>query len=372
MRTPSKSHSPAKRLLNMQAVTSKRPSTPRENEDDESFDEGLGMSPPIMMDFARLPKAKTPKLGRTPRKEAAERIMRSLVHAEKSSSTLSSARIDAILTRSGLGGPGGMESSMSTVPSPPSLSKYTSKHKSSGAETSHSLADASLESMMRRVGLNIPGFGAGTSSSTAVNGDPYGSAPTSALPPPATSQGSAIQAQSNTQIPVIDFSRVRVDDDEYGVVNTSLDSDDSFEEVNDTANPSAAFLMAAQRPSFDDGDDSFDSNDNDSIDFADAGAMVNPHPFGDVIAVQEGDSFDDDSFNNDPVFDQQTEEETLFGVPPAQRLQAHAAFRNRMSSAHLQLHGEGLLDNTLGIGAQMAQAGRIEETPTPASGTQAY
>lgn len=355
-----------KRQLNEQSSNTGRPATPKFNVEDESFDEGLGMSPPIMMDFARLPKAKTPQLGRTPRKEAAHRIAQNLVDVEKSSSTFSSARINAIFTRPVVDSASNAESSVSTVPSPPSLSKYTRGSKPSAAETSSSLADASLESMMRRVGLNVSGFDPGDLASNTGNTESYGTVPTSTFLPPIAAQGAPSEPQNNPRMPVIDFSRVRVDDDEYGIVNASMDSDDSFEEANNTANPSAAFLMAAQRPSFDE-DDSFDSNDGDSMDFADVGDMANPHPFGNVMADQEGDSFDD-SFDNDPVFDQQTEEETLFGVAPAQRLQAHAAYENRMSMGHLHMHGQGLLEDTLGVGAQMAQAGHAENTPTPASG----
>lgn len=363
--TPGRRGSPAKR----KPSSAKRPTTPHFNEDDDSFDEGLGMSPPIMMDFARLPKAKTPKLGRTPRKEAAERIVNSLVSTESITSVFSSARIGgSIFTRPGAAP--SIESSMSSVPSPPSLSKYTRRPYPSAPETNSSLADASLESMMRRVGLNMPGF-TEHHSNASKNDSPeaYGSVPTSTFLPPAASQAADPEMQPTLDMPLFDFSRVQVDDDGFGAANASIDSMDSFEEANNTANPSAAFIMASQRGSFDD-DDSFDSNQGDSIDFEDQGNLVNPHPFAQGLVIQEGESFDDDSFD-DPVFDQRTEEETLFGVPPAQRIQAHAMFQNRMSSGgNLQMLGQDMLEDTLGVGAQRASAGSVQETPTPWSGGQ--
>ena len=68
-------------------------------------------------------------------------------------------------------------------------------------------------------------------------------------------------------------------------------------------------------------------------------------------------SFDDD----DDSFDDhgEGEEETVFGVPPAQRLHQQA------QGGHFRMHGENLFQDTIGIGAQMAMAGRVEESPTP-------
>lgn len=358
--TPGRRASPAKRRT--QPSSTKRASTPQ-LDDDDSFDVGLGMSPPITMAFAQ-PPSKAPKLGRTPKKQAAERIMHNLVKKETSASSKSAQVIPGVFSRPGA--VASIESSISSVPSPPSLTKYT-RH--SAAETSSSLADASLESMMRRVGLNVPGFSASHSSGGKTDSpDLYAGVPTSTFLPSHTSQTNASEVEDTPQMPTFDFSRVRIEDDLYGEANASLDSEDSFDDGNDTAQPSAAFMMAvASQQNFDD-DDSFDSNPNDSIDFGDDGHIANPHPFANMV-MREGDSFDDDDSFDDPVFDQRTEEETLFGVPPAQRLQAHAAFQTRMSlGTNLRMAGQDLLDDTLGIGAQRAIAGRVEETPTQWNG----
>ena len=63
------------------------------------------------------------------------------------------------------------------------------------------------------------------------------------------------------------------------------------------------------------------------------------------------------------------EEETVFGVPPAQRLaqqqQQLAQAQMAMHGGGLRMLGEDLLQDTIGIGQQMALAGRVEESPTP-------
>jgi DASH complex subunit ASK1 len=76
-------------------------------------------------------------------------------------------------------------------------------------------------------------------------------------------------------------------------------------------------------------------------------------------------TFDDDGVENQP------EEETLFGVPPAQRIHAQGRSREQAGVGHLlgddlRMLGEELLEDTIGIGAQVARRGGIEETPTPA------
>ncbi|KAJ3558797.1 hypothetical protein NM688_g709 [Phlebia brevispora] len=371
--TPGRSKaSPTKQRATSQTSGARRTKAPQFDDDEDSFDVGLGMSPPITMDFARPPSSKAPKLGRTPKKQAAERIMRNLVSTEKSS-TFSSARpISGIFSRPAV--PSSIESSISSVPSPPSFTKY-SRHAGhpSSAEGSSSIADASLESMMRRVGLNVPGFSA-SSGNSASKTDSLPSVPTSAFLPANTSQTATSGTEQTPQMPQFDFSRVQVDDDLYGNANNSLDSEDSFDDANNTAQPSAAFMMAVASQQPLDDDDSFDSNPNDSIDFADAGDIVNPHPFAQMNGmIMQGDGFDEDDSFDDPVFDQRTEEETLFGVPPAQRIQAHVAFQSRMSSGgSLHMAGQDLLDDTLGIGAQRAKAGHVEETPTPWGGVREH
>jgi len=145
--------------------------------------------------------------------------------------------------------------------------------------------------------------------------------------------------------------------------DSDSDSDSFVEEVHNTAHPSAAFLMASQHQQ--DGDDSFGSSNHssDSLDDVDAGQGALVHPFAGMSSA-EGDGFDDDSFDDDMYQGQQgQEEETVFGVPPAQR-QAAAGARG-LAGQQLKLLGEDLLEDTIGIGTQMARAGRVEESPTP-------
>jgi len=143
-------------------------------------------------------------------------------------------------------------------------------------------------------------------------------------------------------------------------VSTPLpDSDysdsDSMDEVHDTAHPSTAFLLASQqaRRHSSNSDDSFDSS-NDS---GDSLSEEPVHPF-----AREGvqDDFDDDSFDND-FRREGEEEETVFGLLPAERQQPQGS-----RPSELKMLGCDLLDDTLGIGSQIAKSGLpVEETPTP-------
>ncbi|OSC97484.1 hypothetical protein PYCCODRAFT_1398695 [Trametes coccinea BRFM310] len=331
---------------------------------DESSDEDFGMSPPVMTDYARLPK-----LGRTPKKEAAERITKDLLDVERRGVFAASS---AAAKRTGAAGQsrGGVESSMSTIPTPPSMSRYFRPQAAqpSTSETSGSMADASLDSIMRRVGLSVPGH---SKDPAPVPQPPHGPvfsslSSASSIPSFRSAASSAHVQQPPPPEPVQTPEPPRYDDfyeDDVigqggGVDPDSSDSLD-YEEANNSANPSAAFLLAAQRPSFDD-DDSFDSSMGDD-DPTDGSSGVAPiHPF--LAGAQEGDDmdgFEDDSFD-DVGYGPDGEEETLFGVPPAQRLQQQA-----QQEAQFRMLGEDLLQDTIGIGTQMAQAGRVEESPTP-------
>jgi DASH complex subunit ASK1 len=115
-----------------------------------------------------------------------------------------------------------------------------------------------------------------------------------------------------------------------------------------------------------DPDDSFgSSNSNHSSDsigggFGDEGGAV--HPFARAVE-DDGDGFDDsfDSVDGDGDGDGDgigVQEETVFGIPPAQR-------KHGRGPGELRLLGEDLLQDTIGIGSQLAKAGRIEESPTP-------
>ncbi|KAF8832789.1 hypothetical protein HHX47_DHR1001884 [Lentinula edodes] len=115
---------------------------PDYDSDDDSFD-GLppGMSPPVMISPARPMRSNASiKLGQTPRKDAAARITKDIV-----------ADVQGHLGKSGKPGRGLFpDSSMSTISSPPSMSRYNNST-SSGMVTHES-----LESLMRQVGLKDP------------------------------------------------------------------------------------------------------------------------------------------------------------------------------------------------------------------------
>ncbi|KAI0657256.1 hypothetical protein C8Q70DRAFT_1003003 [Cubamyces menziesii] len=359
---------------NAAALARVRTKTPPPSKDDSS-DEDFGMSPPVMTDYARLPK-----LGRTPKKEAAERIMQNLLDVERrgvfAPAGASSKRAPAGQTKSGV------ESSMSTIPTPPSMTRYArpSYVPPSTSEMSGSVVDASLDSIMRRVGLSVPGHSGkpvaapASASSRDTSGVPVFSSLSSVSSIP--SFRSATSAASLSQPPPPPPEPVQTpqppqydyyDEDEVigqGGVGDPDDSSDSldYEEANNSANPSAAFLFAAQRASYDDDDDSFDSSmgDDDDPD-GDTSGVVPIHPF--LAAAQmpeDGDGFDDDDSFDDGAYGPDGEEETIFGVPPAQRLQQQA-----QQAGQFRMLGEDLLQDTIGIGSQMAMAGRVEESPTP-------
>jgi DASH complex subunit ASK1 len=138
-----------------------------------------------------------------------------------------------------------------------------------------------------------------------------------------------------------------------------MDSDsDSLDEVNNTAHPSAAFLMASQgsHPY----DDSFDSpnHSDDSLADEDVGTGLVPiHPFANAV---EDDGFDDDdSFDGFVPAGGDFQEETVFGVTPGERERIHAE--------GLRMMGKDLLEDTIGKGAQIGTG--AEDSPTPSSWT---
>ncbi|PFH49824.1 hypothetical protein AMATHDRAFT_75994 [Amanita thiersii Skay4041] len=310
------------------------PTTPSET--DESFD-GLppGMSPPVLMSPARPPRSSAElgllKLGKTPMKEASARISDDLVREFQQRS---------VQARRMFGYPvsGATESSLSTLPTPPSLSRYNRPGTESSIST---ILDPSLDTLMRRVGLsmNAPHYG-----ESAEEGDSFDDS--------FDDLGGDL-GLGNPLPPV-------------GVDPQAEDSDsdmDSLDEINNTAHPSAAFLMASQRAG---NDDSFGSSNHsdDSLTAEDAAGlgMVPVHPFAQGV---HGNAFeDDDSFDDDSMMAGEFQEETLFGVPPAQRLRAEEQMR-AANQGQLRMLGEDLLQDTIGISVHLARAGRVEETPTP-------
>jgi DASH complex subunit ASK1 len=337
---------------------------------DDSFDLLGGMSPPVTMQFARAPRSSVglgllPKLGKTPKGEAADRIRQDLLgymesHGKSGHSSVAWGGYDT--GRDGKGA----ESSMSTVPTPPSLSRYTRHAYPYGMDSESVEIESSLESMMRRVGLNVPGSATGSaagSTSRSVSASETGFNFATLTPHSDVELKTPDQQRFDDLFPQEPSMETGIPGDAHR--DSDSDSDSFVEEAHNTAHPSAAFLMASQRQQ--DADDSFGSSNrsSDSLDDVDAGQGGMVHPFA-GMSSSEGDAFDDDSFDNDQYQDQEgPEEETIFGVPPAQR-QATAASRG--PGQQLKLLGEDLLQDTIGIGSAMAMAGRVEESPTPYPG----
>jgi DASH complex subunit ASK1 len=334
---------------------------------DDSFDLMGGMSPPVTMQFARAPRSPAglgslPKLGKTPKNEAADRIRKDLLgyiesHGKSNFSSVAWGGYDAGRNRQGT------ESSMSTVPSPPFLSRYTRHAYPYGMDSESVEIESSLESMMRRVGLNMPGSATSSTGSTSRSVSASVTGLNSATLAPPTPLDPELKTPDQQQ-----FNDLFPQGEQEPTVpadareDSDSDSDSFVEEAHNTAHPSAAFLMASQRQQG--ADDSFGSSNrsSDSLDDGDPGQGGMVHPFAGMNTA-EGDAFDDDSFDNDQYQNQEgQEEETVFGVPPAQRQAAGAR------GQRLKLLGEDLLQDTIGIGSAMAMAGRVEESPTPYPG----
>lgn len=236
---------------------------------------------------------------------------------------------------------------MSTIPSPPSLSRY--RH---GSDTTDSLVlDSSLESMMQRVGLHVP-QSVGTASTPGLRLRSHGTTSYASDPYVNLQPTGTVFNQPMTPDHPADYS--------------DMDSDmDSLDEM-DAANPSAPFFMAPTRD-HDDSDDSFGSSDSLNEEQINMGLA----PVHNFVQNVEDDGFGDDSFSDDDMYDNggMVQEETLFGVPPQVRMQGSQG--RLQSGGH---HGEGLrmlggdlLEDTMGISDQIAMSGRVEESPTPAS-----
>ncbi|KAG2155755.1 hypothetical protein DEU56DRAFT_769025 [Suillus clintonianus] len=344
----------------------------------DSFDDSAelmrGLSPPRTVAFPRGPRSsvglgllpplgRTPgkdlhhALGRTPGKEAAERIRRDLLGDVQSdhSSVRSSATVDRFggFKKFGYSNPDGMEDTMSTIPTPPSITRYTRHAYPSGYSSND--PSASFASLMRRTGLGIPEYASTSKSHSVVSPQ---SLETARLAPP--SQPQAL----HTPDPYPDlFHFQQGDPNTLQPDDQHPDSDSDSDSLGEPAHPgqpSTAFLMASARNQ--DPDDSFgSSNSNHSSDsigggFGDEGGAV--HPFARAVE-DEGDGFDDsfDSVDDDGQ-SLEVQEETVFGIPPAQR-------KHGRGPSELRLLGEDLLQDTIGIGSQLAKAGRVEESPTP-------
>ena len=285
---------------------------------EESFEDlPVGMSPPVMMSPARPPRSSVELgLAQTPLREAAQRIGQDLIKdvQKKSGGGKGHGKVPRSV----------VESSMSTVPTPPSLSRYRRRDDGRFAvDTSESRTlDTSLEGMMRRVGMVVPG-------------------PRSGL---AFGEELATPANAGFTSPPMPMFNPEFQMDEF------YSDSDSLDEINDTAHPSAAFLMAsrAQRA-----DDSFSSSNQSSDSWE-----GDPMPPLNQFAVGVHDALDD-SFDDEMDAGNQPTEETVFGVQREQGL--------RLDGEQLRMLGEHLLQDTLGIGNHRAQSGLVEESPTPAN-----
>ena len=323
-------------LRDPSVLASKRPTTPLGVDDDDSFI-GLppGMSPPITMSPARPPRSSAElgllKLGQTPTREASARIKRDLLRDAQLRTGGQTRRLYDFDR-------GCSESSMSTMPTPPSLSRYIRHFDYS---TSRSIpTDSSLESVIRHIRSDMqPTPGLSTTPGLA----------TTRL---ATTPGLRLRPRTQALSSVEPTLRGEPTTPVYENMPQEIESDsDSLDEINNTAHPSAAFLMASQggHPY----DDSFGSSNHssDSLTDEDVGAGLVP-------VYVEDDGFDDeDSFDGFVPAEGNFEEETVFGVTPGER--------ERMHAQGLKMMGRELLEDTIGMGAQVAPG--AEDSPTPAS-----
>lgn len=330
------------------ASADKSATTPRasdRDDDDDSFD-GLppGMSPLVLMSPVRPPRSSAElgllKLRQTPAKEVSERIQRNLI-----ASALKSVRKSGVKDRHHLQNQEVIDSSMSTVPTPPSLSRYARR---GGYSTTDSITrDTSLESMIRHVREDIQVRSSGQRSDLS---------------------------SLFSRTPATPFYTPPV----HHAADHSTDSDsDSLDSINNTAHPSAAFLMASgSTPAYVD-DDSFGSSNHssDSLENEEVNALgegiLPVHPFATNVPVVD-DGFDDEDDDSSDGFEtrhvgvdgrviDEIDEDTVFGLVPAHRQSAAYDGQN------IRMLGEELLQDTIGIGAQIAASGRIEESPTPAN-----
>ncbi|KZP15656.1 hypothetical protein FIBSPDRAFT_935074 [Athelia psychrophila] len=343
--------------------TPRRPIATPVRDLDDSFDDSdlmAAMSPPVNVQFAQASpfsaaRTRLLQLGRTPKSAAADRIKKDLLGYMDSHGGSRSGVARSFAWAQDARGGGGAESSMSTVPTPPSISRYT-RHAYPGMDSESSGMEASLESMLRRVGLPAPGSAAGSSAPGMAGAD---------LQTPDQQRFDDLFPEVQAQDASTDIMPIPGNTDPDTDSDSDSDSDSFAEEVHNAAHPSAAFLMASQ--GHEGGDDSFGSSNrsSDSLDDIDPGHGGAVHPFAAMgMGAGAGDAFDDDSFDDSQQdIGGAAEEETVFGVPPARR-QAAAPPR----AQGLRMLGEDLLDDTIGIGQAMARAGRLEESPTPYSG----
>ena len=295
-------------------------------------------SPITIRKFER--PSRGPELQQTPRKEAATRISKDLLrdagHRQKVFSkhgkvsfTLSQCFAYFVLLElsyahpSSNAGPGKDPSlTASSIADPPSLSRYVEP----SDQDSTARSELDLDSIMRRVGLNLD------------------------VPLPERHEREPEQQQRYGSI------RVGMDNETVLGRGSMVDEEDSFDDdydqPNNTVNPSAAFLAASQRQG--NFDNSFDSNDDSFSGDEASGGGVMVHPFaafGEGGGFDDGDSFDDTMQMGDGGIGGDTE--TVFGA-------RHAQMSTR-GHQQLRIFGEEIVEHSHGFGVTTTS----QESPTP-------
>jgi DASH complex subunit ASK1 len=201
--------------------------------------------------------------------------------------------------------------------------------------------------MMRRVGLSMPSD-KGTASTPGLRLRSK------------TAQAASNPVPQTIPAPTSPMTANEHHDDLHSQADTDADSDSLDDiEINSTANPSAAFMMASAQSSQDDSFGSSSSHSGDSLTGEDN--MLAPvNPWARIVVDNEYDSFDEDMYEHR----EKPDEETLFGVPLQQRIRADQAQRlDGHQQPGLRMLGEDLLQDTIGVGTMR---GNVEESPTPA------
>ena len=322
-----------------------------------------GMSPPVMVPFATLPS-----LGRSPVKTAAENIRRALVR-----DVLRADGGDSNVSASASG-------SGSTVPTPPSLARYTRGTSASQNSSSSLRPDLELESMIRRVqDPSQPQWWRSSAASSASST----SIPDQSLSTPSyyTTTAPSTHAHPHETVPILPETplphpygvALPVPGDTETTIDATPESDDASaststfsssgeDSVHNTAHPSAAFLLASRqrgRHEYDDDDEDDELDHDDGFDDSLDADVAPVHPFARARGSAQGE-YEDDSFDSlDGEEVEEMPEETVFGLRPAERNEAARL------ETQLRMHGEELLQDTMNIGTLLARAGRIEESPTP-------
>jgi len=268
------------------------------------------------------------------------------------------------------------DSTASTIPDPPSLSRYAEP--SDLDSTARSELD--LDSIMRRVGLDLdakPRDLAPPSAATTSRGQTFTNPPPTftktsvqrTLEPPASSRPTPVftralrtpsserhQRELEQRQRLYGSIRVGMDNETVigrGSVEDEGDSfdDDEDDQPNNTVNPSAAFLAASQRQG--NFDNSFDSNDDSFSGDEASGEGVAVHPF---VAFGGGGFDDDDSFDDTMQMDDGGmggDTETVFGA-------RHAQVPAR-GHQELRMFGNEIVEHSQGFGMTITS----QESPTP-------